>query len=223
MAILAFVFKKIDFKGALTGAILALIIFLGGGPEGILALFLFFIFGSFASSWKNDKKKLYKLIQENDGRRGISNVLANGGVAGLLSIVALLLPSSQNLITLMIIASFASACSDTLSSELGNVYGKKYFDILTFKPSKRGLDGAISIPGLWFGLGGSLLIALGTFPFHGEYMIILTITISGFSGNAIDSILGNTLQRMGYINNHQVNFVATLFGSLCCLLLLILF
>lgn len=222
-AILGFVFKKIDFKGAFLGAILAILIFYAGGPECLLALFLFFIFGSYASWWKIDKKKLYKLVQENDGKRDISNVLANGGAAGLLSITAIVLPNFQNSIILMIMASFATACSDTLSSELGNVYGKKYFDILTIKPSKRGLDGTVSVHGLWFGLIGSLLIALGTFPFHKEYKTTLIITICGFSGNVIDSILGSTLQRKGYINNHQVNFLATLIGALFALLLYINF
>ncbi|MCK5704029.1 MAG: DUF92 domain-containing protein, partial [Cyclobacteriaceae bacterium] len=52
---------------------------------------------------------------------------------------------------------------------------------------------------------------------------MLIITVSGFSGNILDSVLGATLQQNGYINNHQVNFLATLFGSLFCLLLFILF
>ena len=222
-AILSYALKKIDFYGAFTGAILAMIIWFGGRLDSLFSLFLFFIFGSFATSWKKDLKSQYKLVQENDAKRGISNVLANAGIAGILSIVALIKPDYQNLIILMIIAGFATACSDTLSSELGNVYGKKFFNILTLKPSTRGLDGTISIPGLWFGIIGSLLIALGTFPFHNDYKRMLIITVSGFSGNILDSVLGATLQQNGYINNHQVNFLATLFGSLFCLLLFILF
>ncbi|MCK5278412.1 MAG: DUF92 domain-containing protein, partial [Cyclobacteriaceae bacterium] len=62
-----------------------------------------------------------------------------------------------------------------------------------------------------------------TFPFHNDYKRMLIITVSGFSGNILDSVLGATLQQNGYINNHQVNFLATLFGSLFCLLLFILF
>ena len=222
MAILSYVFKKIDFKGAMLGAIMAILIFFGGGLECLLALFLFFIFGSYASSWKKDKKKLYKLVQENDGKRGISNVLANNGVAAALSLLAIIFSNFHDILLIMIMASFATACSDTLSSELGNVYGKRYYNIITLKSSKRGLDGVVSIPGLWFGVIGSLIIALTSFPFHQDYKLILIITISGFSGNIIDSFLGASLQRKGYVNNHQVNFLATLIGSLFCLLLILI-
>ena len=223
-AILGFVLNKIDFKGALTGAILAMMLFwFGGGLESLVALFLFFLLGSYASSWKKDIKTQYKIIQENHGERGISNVIANGGIAGLLSILALVLKDHQSTIVLMIIASIATACSDTLSSELGNIYGKKYFNITNLKRSKRGLDGVISITGLWFGFMGSFAIALGTFVFNHDMKKLLIVTVSGFMGNLVDSVLGGTLQQKGYINNHQVNFLATFSGALICLLLFLLF
>lgn len=217
-AILGFVLKKINFNGAITGAVLAMIIFFGGGLESLIALLIFFALGSYASSWKKDIKKQFSLAQENEGKRGVANVLANGGTAGLLSIIALFATDYHHIINLMIIASFATACSDTLSSELGNIYGKRYFDIVTLKSSKRGLDGTISKQGLWFGVLGSLAVALSTFVFHKDYILIFILTVSGFLGNIIDSVLGATLQRKGYLNNHHVNFLATLTGSLFSLL-----
>ncbi len=219
VAILGFVLKKINFNGAITGAALAIIIFLGGGLESLIALLIFFVLGSYASSWKKDFKKQYSLTQENEGKRGVANVLANGGIAGCLAIFALLAQDHHHIMVMMIISSFATACSDTLSSELGNIYGKKYFDIATLKSSKRGLDGTISKQGLWFGLLGSTAVALGTFAIHKDYALALIITFSGFLGNIIDSLLGATLQRKGHLNNHQVNFLATLAGSLFSLLL----
>ena len=219
-AIAAYLLKKIDLIGGLSGAMLASIIWLGGGPESLFALFLFFVFASIASHWRIDNKKQDNLVQENQGIRGISNVMANGGVAGLLSLLALFQPEHKHMLIPMIIAVFATACSDTLSSELGNVYGKRYFTITNFKPATRGIDGAVSLQGLWFGLAGSLLIATGTFLFYHDYRILLVITISGLSGNIVYSILGATIQRRGIINNHQVNFFATLSGSFICLLLL---
>jgi uncharacterized membrane protein len=85
-----------------------------------------------------------KLAQENEGKRSIRNVLANGGVAGILSFIAFILPEYHFTLFTMAIASFAVACSDTLSSELGNVYGRNYFNIISWKSAPRGVDGAVS-------------------------------------------------------------------------------
>lgn len=139
-ATIGFILKKINFGGAIAGVLLAVIIFYGGGLQSLLALLIFFVARSFASSWKKDLKNQYHVAQDNKGIRGVPNVLANGGIAGLLSIIALFFTDYNHLITLMIIASFATACSDTLSSELGNIYGNRYVNIVTLKTSIRGVD-----------------------------------------------------------------------------------
>lgn len=213
-ALVGYSLKRIDFLGAITGIVLAFFIWYGGGEECLMALFLFFIFGSIASSWKLDIKNHHKLAQENDGKRSISNVFANGGVAGILSACSLLIPEGENIIKFMIIASFATACSDTFSSEFGNIYGKKYYNIISFKQENRGVDGAVSFGGLLFGLIGSSLIAISTLLFQFDLTAVILIFICGLLGNLFDSILGASFQKDGYLNNHQVNFWATLFGSM---------
>jgi len=222
-AIAGYLLNKVDLTGSIIGLIIALFIWTAVGLEGITALFLFFVIGSLATSWKKDLKSKQKLEQENEGKRSIFNVLGNIGVAGIISVCAIVLPSYKPVLIIMAVASFATACSDTLSSELGNVYGKKYYCILTFNPSRRGPDGVISAEGLFFGLIGSFIIASSMLLFHYSVYVVLTVAISGFLGNIIDSLLGATLQQKGYLNNHHVNFVATLCGSLICFFLQIAF
>ena len=117
----------------------------------------------------------------------------------------------------MIIASFATACSDTFSSEFGIVYGKKIVNIINFQSVNRGTDGGISLQGLFFGLFGSMIISTSMFIFYYDYQTVIMITLFGLIGNLIDSILGATLQRRGKLNNHQVNLFATLSGALLAL------
>jgi len=201
--------------------VIAYIIWYGGGLGSLFALFLLFTLGSLASAWKKSTKIHYNLAQENHGKRGLSNVLANSGIALILAMVSIVFPEHQNAFRLMIISSFATACSDTFSSEFGNIYGKKYFNIINFKKTQRGIDGAISIQGLGFGVIGSFLIALSCMFFGYDFNIVILITICGLLGNIMDSILGATLQQKGYINNHHVNFFATGFGALFALIFLL--
>lgn len=222
-AALAIALKKIDLKGALVGIALAFIIWLGVGEVALLVLFTFFVLGTLASSWKKEQKSELKLVQENDGRRSIRNVLSNGGVAGILSFIAFTLPEYHSTFFTMAIASFAVACSDTLSSELGNIYGRKYFNIISWKNASRGVDGAVSTEGLTVGIVGSALIAAIPMLFHANWKLFAIITIAGFLGNIVDSILGATLQQKGTLSNHDVNFWATASGGLFSLVATISF
>jgi uncharacterized protein (TIGR00297 family) len=213
-AFVAIASKKIDVKGALVGIMMAYIIWKGTGEVALMALFVFFVMGTLASSWKKDQKLKLKLAQENDGKRGIRNVLSNGGIATILSFCAFLLPEYHDILFSMTITSFAVACSDTLSSELGNIYGRKYFNIISLKSAPRGMDGAVSIQGFLVGIVGSAAMAALPMLFHIDWKLFVIITLSGFLGNIMDSILGATLQQKGKLSNHDVNFWATASGAL---------
>jgi uncharacterized protein (TIGR00297 family) len=209
--------KRIDGIGTLAGMAMAFTVWIGGGTESLLALFLFFAFGSAVSFWGKDFKISHRVEQDKGGKRGVNNVLANGGVALLLSVLAIIFPEYQELLTIMIMSSFAGACSDTFSSELGNLYGRRYFNIITFKNSERGPDGIVSLAGLGFGLIGSLLIASATLLSSHDLYVMIIIAVAGFLGNIADSILGATLQQKGFLNNHQVNLLATLSSAFVAL------
>jgi uncharacterized protein (TIGR00297 family) len=207
--------NKLTLRGAITGLMVGLLIYEGTGLTGFTMLCLFFIAGSWATGWRKDKKN----INEASQPRTAGQVLANGGVAAVLGIISFIKPELSPLLLLMMAGSIASAMADTLSSELGTVYGKRFFNIITFKKDERGLDGVVSIEGTLIGLAGSAAIALAFWLYTDWGIAILVITIAGFFGNLIDSILGATLERKGIVGNNIVNLLNTLTGALVCYIL----
>jgi len=214
-AALGFRFKVVNASGALAGCAIGLAVYLGGQWATLIPLLAFVGIGSLATKWNLEKKMIRGLAQAEKGQRSAINALANGGVAALLGLLAWALGAdAASLLSIMITASLASATSDTLSSEMGNVYGTRYYHILTFQPGTRGRDGVISPEGTRYGILGSVLIAVLFGLLSGFGWPVLWIALAGLLGNLSDSVLGATLQRRGYLNNHGVNFVSTLLAAL---------
>ncbi|UZR93190.1 DUF92 domain-containing protein [Chondrinema litorale] len=218
-AVLSVLSGKIDVPGGLTGGLLAFCLFLGGGFLLMGYLFLFFIAGSAASAFKIGEKQKLGLAEKNKGKRSYNNALANAGVAAIFGILCWADPNSFDMFHLMLAASFASAASDTFSSELGNYFGKNYYNIITLKPDERGLDGVVSLEGTLAGVVGSVLISLYFYIVNGRLLAALIVLLAGIFGNFTDSVLGATLQKREWLNNDTVNFANTLLASLFAMLL----
>jgi uncharacterized protein (TIGR00297 family) len=215
-AALSFRTRKLTFAGAVTGALVGLFIYKGAGLSGIAMLALFFIAGSWATGWQRSKKSKTGAVEKDHGRRTAAQVLANGGVAAILGGLAWAIPLNALVLQLMMAGSFAAATADTLSSELGMVYGRRFYNILTFKKDTRGLDGVVSLEGTLIGLLGAALIAAVYAIGFGWDIPFYWIILAGFTGNVVDSVLGASLERKGWIGNNLVNFLNTAVGAGVC-------
>lgn len=211
----SFIKDKLTLPGAITGLIVGLLIYEGTGLAGFSMLCLFFITGSWATSWHKEQKN----INEASQPRTAWQVLANAGVGVLLATIAFIKPDLSPLLLVMIGGSFASAMADTLSSELGMIYGKQFFNIITLKKDQRGLDGVVSLEGTLIGISGAFITAIVFWLFTDWSKALYVITIAGSIGNLVDSILGATLERKRIIKNDMVNFLNTLAGALVCYIL----
>lgn len=207
-------YKKLNLPGALTGGLLAGLIYLGAGFTGIAIMTTFFVLGTLATGHKIGVKESLKAAEKSKGKRNAVQVLSNAGIPALCGLLAWLYPEKGPVFRLMLAAGFSSATADTLSSELGTLYGKKFYNILTLRPDKRGLDGVVSLEGTLLGTLGSVVIALVFAISYGFHYDSLWIIIAGIIGNWADSLLGATLQRRHYLNNNGVNFFNTALAAL---------
>jgi uncharacterized protein (TIGR00297 family) len=211
-------FRKLTIAGAITGGCLAWLLYKGAGFTGIVMLATFFIAGTAATAIGSRKKEQLGLAEENKGQRTAGQVLANGGVAALAGLLAWLYPSQSVMWQLASAAALASASADTLSSELGNIFGKRFYNILTFKKDKRGLNGVVSLEGTLWGITGSAMIAVVYSAGFGYTGHALWIILAGTIGNLADSILGASLERKGWLSNDLVNGLNTLIAAVTGLL-----
>jgi uncharacterized protein (TIGR00297 family) len=215
--------KKLTVLAAFTGGVLACIIFIAAGYTGVAMMSTFFILASAATSWHRHKKQVLAIEGESKKGRNALQVLANAGVSAIAGSVIICYPQLADLMLPAMAAAFASATADTLSSELGMIYGRRFFNIITFKPDRCGMDGVISLEGTSIGIVGSCIIAIVYALGFGWNINFFFIVLVGTLGNLADSILGALYERKGIIGNNMVNFLNTLTAALVILLLSALF
>ncbi len=220
VAVICIRIKKLTVAAGITAVLMGTLVYAGGGLTGILLMGSFFVLGVLATAHRKDLKAKMQPDGLHPQARNAGQVLANGGVAALLSAFALADPAHAGLYLVMLVASLAAAASDTISSELGMVYGRNTFNILTFKKEPPGLDGVISLEGTLLGAAASALIAFLYAIMAGFNKAGLIIAAAGLLGNLADSVLGAALERKRFIGNDAVNFLNTLVAALVALLLM---
>ncbi|AEF96190.1 TIGR00297 family protein [Methanotorris igneus] len=216
VCILALLIKKsdsLDNCGICASSIMAFIIILGAGLSWLVILLSFFILGVLVSKMGYSTKKKMGLAES---RRTIRNVLANGLVPLLFVIMYCF---GFKLALFGYIGSIAAATSDTFSSELGVLSKETPRLITTLKKVEKGTDGGITFFGTFMGLLGAFLIGVVSYLLFKSPDLIWIATISGILGNLADSLCGAVFERRGIMNKEHVNFIATLVGGICGLLL----
>jgi uncharacterized protein (TIGR00297 family) len=216
----SFTKNKLTLAGSITGAFIGFIIYKGTGITGIVMLTSFFMIASWATGWQAHQKENIGAAEKHSGPRTAAQVLANGGTAALISGITWVMPQYASMLQVMVAGSIAAATADTLSSELGTIYGRRFYNIITLKKDTRGLDGVVSLEGTLIGLAGAALIAAIYALSFGWSIAFVWIILAGFTGNLVDSLLGALLERKGLIGNNTVNFLNTVTGAVVCWLLM---
>jgi uncharacterized protein (TIGR00297 family) len=207
-AILAYVLRGVNRSGAVAGGLACFMLFAGAGSTAFATLGALFVMTWISTQVGYRRKVALGLAERSDGRNA-GQILANLGVPALGS--ALFSVTGNRIWLVAALGALAEAATDTVASEIGQYRVSDARLITTWERVPAGTDGGITVSGSVFGLAGGILItivaAVGGMISLSQLWIPV---VAGFTGMLIDSFLGATLQRRGWISNQAVNFFATL-------------
>jgi uncharacterized protein (TIGR00297 family) len=189
-------FKLLTRKGSYAVFILAILVYGFGGWKFTIPIFTFFILSSFLSMLRKKKNPSVETYFEKTGERDHFQVLANGGIAGLLAVLNYFYPSE--LLYIVYVSTVAAVCADTWATETGTVSENKTINILTLKKVEQGVSGGVSVNGLIGSFAGAFVIALTSlFWIQSDYIpVLLIISFAGFLASLADSFLGASVQAL---------------------------
>jgi len=166
---------------------------------------------TFSATRFGRRKKEQLGVAEDKHGRNAAQVAANLGVAGLAAAAALSLPSLGPWCAVAVTAALAEATADTLASELGEVLGGQPFMVTTFRRVPAGSDGAVSLAGTLAGTCAAVVVVLVAVLALGlSQGTAVCAGLGAIAGLFVDSLLGATAERRGWLNNDAVNFLSTL-------------
>ncbi|MDZ7262549.1 MAG: DUF92 domain-containing protein, partial [candidate division KSB1 bacterium] len=140
-----------------------------------------------------EQKKTFKAIFQKSSQRDLGQVLANGGLAGILVLMWNYFPGEQWYF--LYLGTLAAVTADTWATEIG-VFSRKWPRlILNFKPVPPGTSGGISPLGTSAAMAGALIISLvGWLVSEVKVKLFLLIILAGLLASMFDSLLGATIQ-----------------------------
>ena len=165
-----------------------------------------------ATKWRFEEKAEKGLSESSDGHRSWGNVVANGGLPGLVAIIAFLLDDHENGLWVFS-AAVSVAAADTFASEIGCLDNRVRM-ITTLKKCEPGLNGGFSPNGQFAALAGSTIIASLAFFSEPSITKAAIVALVGWLGCQVDSILGAVLENRGLMTKGTVNAAAITFGIL---------
>lgn len=222
LALLAYVVRALDWRGAVASFALGLLVAVVGGVGWLLLMALFTLIGFAATHVGRPEKEARDVLEAREGERGLGNVLANGAAAGLAALALLVVdePAAR----LAFATALAAVTADTLASEIGSLARRARRILPPFPVTPAGVNGSVSWLGQFAALAGAAAIAAAAVPLVGiEWRFAWIPALAGFAGCQIDSVLGATLERDmdrdGPLSKGDVNFVSSALPAFVVLVL----
>jgi len=213
LAVVAFSIKAVNRSGAICGFLLGVAVYLGYGYKSFLIMFAFFVIGSAATRFGYARKAARGVAEKRGGARSWREALANS-LAGAFFSLLVITTHHEGAFLVALVAAFAEATGDTISSEIGQYVSNRAYLITTFKLVPAGENGGVSVGGSVAGvLASALVVALGFgLGLCGKGGAAIALT-SAVAGNLLDSLLGATIEKRGLVTNGIVNFAGSSFAG----------
>jgi uncharacterized protein (TIGR00297 family) len=229
--------------------VVGLAIIYGGGLQWFVIVAVFFILGVAFTLYKYGYKRKIGSAQEKGGARNWPNILANGGVSSVVAVMNFFTPSP--IMTALFLGAISTSAADTAATELGLLSHRRPRLITNPRRIVApGTSGGVSFLGLLGGLLASVVIGLMSLLLGLISIglgVFLLCGLGGMAGALFDSELGATIQRqgncviclktvetlkhcgeptrrtagVGFIENNVVNLLATAFGAVVSLVVLL--
>ena len=203
-------YRVLDRLGVYAAAALGIIVGALGHWTWLVILLGFLGTAHKATKWRFEEKTAKGLSESSDGHRSWGNVVANGGLPGLVAIIAFILDDHENGVWLFS-AAVSVAAADTFASEIGCL-DERVRMITTMKKCEPGLNGGFSPNGQLAALVGSTIIAVLAFVSDANVELAALVAVIGWLGCQVDSVLGAVLENRGLMTKGTVNAAAITFG-----------
>ena len=205
--------EALDRSGWIAASVIGSVVLAFLGWRGYLVLLLFFLMGTLATRVGFRRKARIGVAQSRSGRRSAWNVLANGSVAATCALFSVVTPFPE-LFIVAFAGALASATADTLESEIGQLGGGPTVLITSLESVPVGTDGGVSATGTMAGALGSLALATcgGVIGLY-RAELVAVVAMAGLVATLLESAVGASLERRGYVGNDAVNLFNTLSGA----------
>lgn len=194
IAVIALRAGSLTRSGAVATLALGTVVFGLGGLGTSVPLTTFFVLGSALSRiGGGERRRRAEESFEKGGRRDAGQVLANGGIAGAIVLLASFGRAPDLFVAYL--GALAAAAADTWGTEVGILGRGPVISVATLRRVEPGRSGGISTLGTLGALAGALIVSASGIAWSDRpHATLVSATIGGMAGMLADGFAGATIQ-----------------------------
>ena len=214
LAVQAYRMRALTRSGAWAAALCGGVLYVGGGSTWVVLVGVFFITASVLTRLESGAGGSHRSLDRTG--RSWDQVAANGGVAAVAAAIHALTTSPAAFAVAA--GAIAAATADTWGTEVGRWSPVPPRLITSWATVPHGRTGGVTPLGTLGAAAGALLIgvcaALLERGVAHPARLALVVSVAGFSGAIVDSLLGATVEdRWQWAGNNVINLSATAWGA----------